>query len=57
MIDMEEHQGLYNVTSILGDKFYVSNDIDADQKPEPEYIQFSNAEGTGKNWQISILRP
>ncbi|HXH76501.1 MAG TPA: hypothetical protein VNJ08_16135 [Bacteriovoracaceae bacterium] len=56
MIDMHEHQGLYNIISVLGDKFFVSNEIDASFTPAHEYIQLSNNESTGNKWQIHILR-
>lgn len=56
MIDMEEHQGLFNLTSILGERFFVTNEIDASFKPKVELIRLSNQE-IGGNWQITILRP
>lgn len=57
MIDMQEHHGLWNILSILGDKFYVSNEIDASFTPSPELIHLVNNETTGRQWQIYILRP
>ena len=57
MIDMEEHHGLWNMISILGDKFYVSNEIDSFYSPKAEFIQLMNNETTGNQWQIYILRP
>ncbi len=57
MIDMQEHHGLYNLVSVLGDKFYVSNEIDPSFKPAPERIQLLNNESTGRQWQIYILKP
>ena len=57
MIDMEEHHGLWNMISILGDKFYVSNEIDNFYSPKAEFIQLMNNETTGNQWQIYILRP
>lgn len=57
MIDMQEHHGLWNIISIVGDKFYVSNEIDAEFNPQPELIQLVNNESTGRQWQIYILRP
>jgi hypothetical protein len=57
MIDMQEHQGIWNIISVLGDKFYVSNEIDAKFNPGPEYIQLVNNESTGRQWQMVILRP
>ena len=57
MIDMQEHHGLWNITSVLGDKFYVSNEIDAAFAPAPELVQLSNNESTNSQWQLYILRP
>lgn len=57
MIDMQEHHGLWNMIAVLGDKFYVSNEIDAPFKPEPELVQLMNDESTGRQWQLYILRP
>lgn len=57
MIDFEEHQGLWNIISILGDKFYVSNEIDTSFKTSPELVQLINNETTEGQWQLYILRP
>lgn len=57
MIDMQEHHGLWNILSVLGDKFYVSNEIDSEYSPTPELIQLVNNESTGRQWQIYILKP
>lgn len=57
MIDFEEHQGLWNIISILGDRFYVSNEIDTSFKTNPELVQLVNNETTGGQWQLYILKP
>ena len=57
MIDMEEHHGLWNISSIVGEKFFVSNDIDQTFKTVPEFVQLSNNLSTGNQWQLYILRP
>ena len=57
MIDMDEHQGLWNITSIVGEKFFVSNDIDHAFKTVPEFVQLSNNHSSGNQWQLYILRP
>jgi hypothetical protein len=57
MIDMQEHHGLWNISSTLGNKFYVSNEIDASFTPIPELVQLVNNETTGGQWQLFILRP
>jgi hypothetical protein len=54
LIDTENHQGLYNVTTVLGDKFYVSNDIE--KKEKPHYIELRNDAATGNRWQIILLK-
>jgi hydroxymethylglutaryl-CoA reductase len=57
MIDMQEHTGMYNLITILGDEFYVSNEIDSEFKTEPEKIKILNNEATSRQWQIYILKP
>ena len=57
MIDMQEHTGLYNLVTILGDNFYVSNEIDSDFKTEPERIRILNNDSTARQWQIYIIKP
>lgn len=57
MIDMQEHHGLWNIVSVLGDKFYVTNEIDAFYSPSMELVQLVNNASTGGQWQIYILRP
>ncbi len=57
MIDMEEHQGLWNLVNVVGERFYVSNEIDAEFKPKPELIQLVNDDSTGRHWQIFVIKP
>lgn len=57
MIDYQEHQGLWNLISILGTTFYVSNEIDAFHKPAVERIELLNDASTANNWQIFIISP
>ena len=57
MIDMEEHQGLWNLLNVVGERFYVSNEIDSEFKPKPELIQLVNNDSTGRRWQIFIVKP
>jgi hypothetical protein len=57
MIDMQEHHGLWNILAVLGDKFYVSNEIDASFKPDVEMIQIVNDESTGRQWQLFVIQP
>jgi hypothetical protein len=56
MLDMQEHQGIYNLMSVLGDKFYVSNEIDSEFKTKPELIEIRNDDSTNRQWQITVLR-
>lgn len=57
MIDMQEHQGMWNIISVLGNRFYVSNEIDSEYGPGVELIQMVNDDSTGRQWQIYILKP
>jgi hypothetical protein len=57
MIDMQEHTGMYNILSIIGDEFYVSNEIDSAHKTSIERIKILNNDSTDKQWQIYIVRP
>lgn len=57
MIDMQEHQGLWNILNTVGSRFYVSNEIDHAFKPAPEYVELVNSEETGRQWQLVILKP
>lgn len=54
LIDNNMHQGLFNVTAVLGDEFYVVNDIDGAGEAVP--IQLKNNEQTNYKWTISLLR-
>jgi hypothetical protein len=55
LIDHDFHQGLYNMTSVLGDKFWVLNDITGIN--EPRYIELRNDETTNHRWQIYVVKP
>ena len=57
MIDMQEHAGLYNLMSVLGNEFYVSNEIDTSFKTKSEKIKIENGPHTDNQWIISILKP
>lgn len=54
LIDTENHQGLYNIVTILGDKFFVSNDIE--KKSTAHLIQLKNDASTNNRWTIIILK-
>jgi hypothetical protein len=57
MIDMQEHQGLWNLISVLGDKFYVSNEIDSTFAVVPELIHLVNNDSTGNQWTLFVIKP
>ncbi len=54
LLDTENHQGLYNITSVLGEKFFVMNDLENDHKPI--YIHLKNDSSTNNRWQILIIK-
>ncbi len=53
LIDTNNHQGLYNILNVLGDKFYVNNDWE--DKITPHLIKLVNDEKTKFKWQILIM--
>jgi hypothetical protein len=57
MIDMQEHKGLYNLIGILGETFWVSNEIDINYKRQPEFIKLLNDASTSNQWQIFVMKP
>jgi hypothetical protein len=52
LIDTENHQGLYNMIRVLGEEFYIMNDID-DKRfvSSPNKIMLKNDDYTGYQWQ------
>jgi hypothetical protein len=54
LIDTENHQGLYNIVTVLGDKFYVVNDLE--KKKEAQYMELRNDSTTGNRWTITLLK-
>ncbi|MBC7539161.1 MAG: hypothetical protein H7281_10090 [Bacteriovorax sp.] len=54
LIDTENHQGLYNIVTVLGDKFYVTNDIE--KKDRPVYIELRNDASSKNHWQIILMK-
>jgi hypothetical protein len=53
-IDYNKHQGLWNIITVLGNRFYVKNDIDKTEKPI--LIEIKNDSTTNNSWQLSILK-
>ncbi len=56
MVDKEMHQNLFNVIQVVGDKFYIKNDIDSGVE-KLDFIQLKNDVTTGYQWQLLILEP
>lgn len=54
LIDSDNHQGLYNIQAIIGDKFYVINDFES--KVEPVAVELKNDASTKNRWAITILK-
>jgi hypothetical protein len=53
-IDKNSHQGLFNITAILGSSFWVQNDID--HLLESVFIEIRNDATTGNVWQIIVKK-
>lgn len=54
MIDYNLHQGLYNIKGILGDEFYVINDVE--RKRRPVLLRLENNESTKFKWKLWIKK-
>lgn len=57
LIDSQNHQGLYNLTGVLGEKFWVFNDVDAKIPNPTEFVELKNDASTGNAWQLFVLLP
>ncbi len=55
LIDKDMHQGLYNIIYILGDRFYIRNDIDRDVRGI-NFISLKNDRSTQYKWKLEILK-
>lgn len=53
LIENNMHQGLYNITSIIGERFWILNDIES--KDRAVYAEIVNNEKTKYKWQINLL--
>lgn len=53
LLDHNLHQGLYNIKSILGDNFYIIDDVENLNKVVK--IHLDNSEKTKFKWQVTIL--
>ena len=56
MIDQQLHQGLYSLIDVLGDEFYVKNNIDQQLAPAYDLIKLKNDATTEYEWQILIVK-
>lgn len=52
LIDEDQHQGLWNIVNVIGDSFYVVNDLE--RRQAPVWLRLSNDRSTGYTWQITI---
>lgn len=55
LIDYSQHQGLFNIVSIMGESFYIKNDIE--KKKKPIFIELLNDESTSYSWQLAFIQP
>lgn len=53
LLDHNLHQGLYNIKSILGDSFYIVDDVENINKTVKIFLD--NSEKTKFKWQLTIL--
>jgi hypothetical protein len=54
LIDSDNHQGLYNIQAIIGEKFFVINDFES--KVEPVAVELKNDSSTKNRWALTILK-
>lgn len=52
LIETQNHQGLYNILNVLGEKFYVINDLE--NKDVAHHVSLKNDESTSNRWQITL---
>ena len=56
LIDNERHKNLFNIITVLGDSFYIFNDIDVKYR-NIDYVKIKNDISTNFKWTIKILAP
>lgn len=54
LMDTENHQGLFNIQAIIGNKFYVINDFES--KVEPVVVELKNDQSTRGRWAIVLMK-
>ena len=55
LIDNDYHQGLYNVSAVLGQEFYIKNDLEKGDKKLYK-ISLQNDETTNNIWQLFLIK-
>ena len=56
LLDTKDHQGMFNIIGVLGTRFYIRNDFDADEsRCRREYARFYY-DRTQKSWQLQVLK-
>jgi hypothetical protein len=55
LIDFHYHQGLFNMVAVLGNQFYVQNDLEDIETPY--FVEIKNDETTRNIWQIILTDP
>lgn len=53
MMDFDKHQALFNLTSIIGNEFYVINDWETARSPQ--LVRLENNKETNWKWEIAVL--
>ncbi len=54
LLDNNLHTGLFNIVAVLGDHFYVINDIDGIK--EPVFTELKNDESTNYQWTLVLYK-
>lgn len=54
MIDYNKHKELFSLVDIVGDRFYIRNDIDKDDKSPVSQIRIQNDFQTSFKWEITV---
>jgi tripartite ATP-independent transporter DctM subunit len=55
LIDFHYHQGLFNMVAVLGNQFYLQNDLEGIETPY--FVEIRNDESTKNTWQILLTDP
>lgn len=55
MIAYQQHQGLFNMTMVLGNEFYVINNFDK-KHSESVRVKLLNDESTNFQWQLAVIK-